>query len=130
MLRRQGWYLIQHRQVYTDPRVIHLSRSSMLTNDEDPFTALYEMFGENTFRKLLRHVFFHQQGTISDLKRMCSGEQKLAHYLTLMREHLLIELEDEQWRKGPVYKTINNIGSTLEWYVSEWFRRWLQVPAR
>lgn len=130
MLRRQGWYLIQHRQVYTDPRVIHLSRSSTSANDEDPFRTLYEIFGENTFRKLLRHVFFHQQGDIDELKRICSGEQKLAHYLAFMREHLLIELEDEHWRKGPVYKAINNIGSTLEWYVSEWFRRWLQVPAR
>ncbi|HEY3992717.1 MAG TPA: hypothetical protein VGM01_07520 [Ktedonobacteraceae bacterium] len=130
MLRRQGWYLIQHRQVYTDPRVIHLFSTNTTEAPEDQFTALYEAFGENTFRKLLRHIFFHQQGTLSELRRICSGEQKLAQYLDFMREHLLIELEDENWRKGSLYKTINNIGSTLEWYIAEWFRRWLQVPAR
>lgn len=130
MLRRQGWYLIQHRQVYTDPRVIHLFSTNTTEAPEDQFTALYEAFGENTFRKLLRHIFFHQQGTLSELRRICSGEQKLAQYTNFMREHLLIELEDENWRKGSLYKTINNIGSTLEWYIAEWFRRWLQVPAR
>lgn len=130
MLRRQGWYLIQHRQVYIDPRVIHLSSSDTTESDEDLFTILYEAFGENTFRKLLRHVFFHQQGTISELRNMCSSEQKLAHYLDFMQVHLLIKLEGENWHKGQHYQTINNIGSTLEWYIAEWFRRWLQVPAR
>jgi hypothetical protein len=130
MLRRQGWYLIQSRQVYTDPRVIQLASSDTTVSAEDRFTTLYEAFGENTFRKLLRHVFFHQQGTLNELRRICSGEQKLIHYLDFMREHLLIETEDEDWRKGQFYKTINNIGSTLEWYIAEWFRRWLQVPAR
>ncbi len=130
MLRRQGWYLIQSRQVYTDPRVIQLASSDTTVSVEDRFTTLYEAFGENTFRKLLRHVFFHQQGTLSELRRICSSEQKLLRYLDFMREHLLIEVEDEDWRKGPFYKTINNIGSTLEWYIAEWFRRWLQVPAR
>lgn len=130
MLRRQGWYLIQHRQVYTDPRVIHLTTQHPAENGEDPFTALYETFGENTFRKLLRHIFFHQVGTADELRRICSSEQKLLHYLSFMREHLLIELEEENWRKGPFYRNINNIGSTLEWYTAEWFRRWLQVPAR
>ena len=33
-------------------------------------------------------------------------------------------------RKSPAYKHIDNIGPTLEWYVAEWFRDWLQVPAR
>lgn len=130
MLRRQGWYLIQHRQVYTDPRVIHLASAETSESVEDLATLLYEMFGETTFRKLLRHIFFHQQGTLDDLRRMCSGEQKLAHYLNFMRRHLLVELEGENWRKGAYYKAINNIGSTLEWYIAEWFRRWLQVPAR
>jgi hypothetical protein len=130
MLRRQGWYLIQSRQVYTDPRVIQLANSDTTGGTEDRFTTLYEAFGENTFRKLLRHVFFHQQGTLSELRRICSGEQKLAHYLDFMRKHLLIEVEGEDWCKGPFYKPVNNIGSTLEWYIAEWFRRWLQVPAR
>lgn len=130
MLRRQGWYLIQHRQVYTDPRVIHLTSARPQEQTEDQFTVLYEAFGESTFRKLLRHVFFHQQGDLSELRRICSGEQKLTHYLDFMREHLLIELEGERWSKGTFYKNVNNIGPTLEWYIAEWFRRWLQVPAR
>ncbi|HEX7734214.1 MAG TPA: hypothetical protein VF458_05115 [Ktedonobacteraceae bacterium] len=130
VLRRQGWYLVQHRQVYTDPRVIHLAAAEMTESEADRFTLLYEAFGENTFRKLLRHIFFHQQGTLGELRNMCSSEQKLVRYLDFMSAHLLVELEEENWRKGSFYKTVNNIGSTLEWYIAEWFRRWLQVPAR
>lgn len=126
MLRRQGWYLIQHRPISTDPRVIHFPAEA---NTAHP-TLLYEAFGETTFRKLLRHIFYHHQGTLSELRSICSGEQKLARYLDFMQEHRLVELDGENWRKGSTYKAINNIGSTLEWYIAEWFRTWLQVPAR
>ncbi|HEU5376800.1 MAG TPA: hypothetical protein VFV38_15295, partial [Ktedonobacteraceae bacterium] len=130
MLRRQGWYLIQHRPVYTDARVIHLSRNGQEESGQDPLTAFYEAFGETTFRKLLRHIIFHQQGTLNELRGMCSGEQKLTKYLDFMQRYRLIVLAGENWRKGPEYRAINNIGSSLEWYIAEWFRRWLQVPAR
>ena len=126
MLRRQGWYLIQHRPISTDFRVIHLPAEA---NAAHP-TLLYEAFGETTFRKLLRHIFYHHQGTLNELRSICSGELKLAKYLDFMQEHRLVELDGETWRKGSTYKTINNIGSTLEWYIAEWFRTWLQVPAR
>lgn len=130
MLRRQGWYLIRHRQVYTDPRVIRLAPEDTTVAGEDQPATLYEAFGETTFRKLLRHIFFHQQGDLSELRSICSGEQKLARYLGFMRRYRMIEIEGENWRKSPVYKAVNNIGPTLEWYIAEWFRSWLQVPAR
>ncbi len=126
MLRRQGWYLVQHRPITTDPRVIHFPSEVHAAHP----TLLYEAFGETTFRKLLRHIFYHRQGTLNELRSICSGEQKLSKYLDFMQEQLLVELEGETWRKGEYYKAINNIGSTLEWYIAEWFRTWLQVPAR
>lgn len=126
MLRRQGWYLIQHRPVHTDPRVIHLSKELSQAQPE----VFYEAFGVMTFRKLLRHIFFHHQGTLAELQRICSSEQKLAGHLRFMQEYRLVELEGENWLKGPSYTAINNIGPSLEWYIAEWFRSWLQVPAR
>lgn len=126
MLRRQGWYLIQHRPIATDARVIHFPAEAHAAHP----TLLYEAFGETTFRKLLRHIFYHHQGTLSELRSICSGEQKLARYLGFMQEQRLVELDGEAWRKGETYKAINNIGTTLEWYIAEWFRVWLQVPAR
>ena len=128
MLRRQGWFLIRHRPVHTDPRVIHLFTANPEENDAE--AMLYEAFSENTFRKLLRHIFFHQQGSLDELRRICSSEQKLTGYLHFMQTTHLVELADEEWNKGADYKTINNIGITLEWYVAAWFRNWLQVPAR
>lgn len=125
MLRRQGWYLIQHRPISTDARVIHFPAEA-----REAHPTLFEAFGETTFRKLLRHIFYHHQGTLSELRSICSGEQKLARYLDFMQEQRLVELDGETWRKGETYKAINNIGSTLEWYIAEWFRTWLQVPAR
>jgi hypothetical protein len=130
MLRRQGWYLIRHKPIYTDPKVIRIPRRETSNGSEYGENAFYELFGENTFRKLLRHVFFHKVCTHDELERICSSEQKLTKYLTFMIEQGLIIQEGNTWKKGPSYKHIDNLGPTLEWYVAEWFRSWLQVPAR
>ncbi|MFL5628419.1 MAG: hypothetical protein ACJ788_22800 [Ktedonobacteraceae bacterium] len=130
MLRRQGWYLIRHKPIHTDSRVIRVSQPLASQDAVDASNPFYELFGENTFRKLLRHIFFHKACTLEELKGICSSEQKLDKYLSFMLEHKLIACENEIWKKAPAYKDIDNLGPTLEWYVAEWFRSWLQVPAR
>lgn len=131
MLRRQGWQLIRHKPIHTDPKVIRLYHHDHSTNGtECSESAFYEAFGDNTFRKLLRHIFYHKQCNIEELKRICNSETKLNKYLTFMCGHALIIQESNLWHKGPLYKTIDNLGPSLEWYVAEWFRNWLQVPAR
>src|SRR6266498_833436 len=100
MLRRQGWHLIRHKSVHNDPKVIRL------------------------------HCRHGVDGAHDDLRRICSSELKLAKYLHFMCEHELTVQEGEFWCKSPAYKDIDNIGPTLEWYVAEWFRSWLEVPAR
>jgi hypothetical protein len=133
MLRRQGWYLIRYKPIHTDPKVIRVHWQVTPDGAEYGENAFYEAFGENTFRKLLRHIFFHRQCMYEELKRICGSEQKLEKHLTFMKDQELV-VQDEQdkqvWRKGPAYKHIENLGPTLEWYVAEWFRSWLQVPAR
>ena len=130
MLRRQGWHLIRHKPVHSDSKVIRLHCQQDEDNLKNGGTLFYDAFGDNTFRKLLRHIFFHKRCMHEDLKRICSSDQKLAKYLGFMTDHALIIPEDECWQKGAAYKDIDNIGPTLEWYVAEWFRSWLQVPAR
>jgi hypothetical protein len=136
MLRRQGWHLACHKPVQIDPKVIRLpySHETGSTNGSNGAAhennIFYTMFGDNTFRKLLRHIFFHKQCSYDDLKGMCGSDQKLSKYLSFMTIHELIVQNGELWEKGPAYKEIDNIGPTLEWYVAEWFRSWLQVPAR
>lgn len=131
MLRRQGWHLIRHRPARTDPNVIRLQHAQAsaegLEAVEDVF---YQMFGENTFRKLLRHIIFHKCCSLDDLKRICGSPQKLQKYLDFMLERGLIMQDQDQYVKGLEYKGVDNIGPTLEWYVAEWFRSWLWVPAR
>ncbi|GHO64888.1 hypothetical protein KSC_037800 [Ktedonobacter sp. SOSP1-52] len=129
MLRRQGWHLIRHKPVYTDPRVIRLYLNQELEPDERA-RRFYESFGDNTFRKLLRHIFFHKSSSYADLKRMCSGEQKLEQNLARLLEDHLVTHDGMLYHKSPAYKHIDNLGPTLEWYIAEWFRDWLQVPAR
>jgi hypothetical protein len=129
MLRRQGWHLIRHRPIQTDPRVIRLPPQD--GQDEAYVRQLfYEAFGDNTFRKLLRHIFFHKQCPYDDLRRICRGTEKLDSHLAFMLHHRLIEREGDTIYKGGAYQHIDNLGPTLEWYVAEWFRTWLQVPAR
>lgn len=130
MLRRQGWQLIRHKPVHTDPRVIRLPSPSETNGAEPDQTTFYDIFGDTTFRKLLRHIFYHKSCALDDLKRICSSEQKLNRVLTFMAENALIVREGNLCYKGPNYKEVDNIGPTLEWYVAEWFRAWLQVPAR
>ncbi|MBO0779775.1 MAG: hypothetical protein J2P37_13200 [Ktedonobacteraceae bacterium] len=123
MLRRQGWQLIRHKPIDRDPKVLRLAAST------DP-TLFYETFGDNTFRKLLRHLFFHKHCSSDELHRICTSEQKLQKYLAFLTEHGLATFEEGQWHKGQSYKHIDNLGATLEWFVAAWFRSWLQVPAR
>lgn len=130
MLRRQGWQLIRHRPVHTDPKVIRLSSDHEALFSSQSDNTFYAIFGDNTFRKLLRHIFYHKSCQFADLQRICSSEHKLQKYLTFMAEHQLVTTDHNGWHKGIKYKHIDNIGPTLEWYVAEWFRSWLQVPAR
>jgi hypothetical protein len=131
MLRRQGWQLTRHKPIHTDPKVIRLYQHNHGENGTVcSDTTFYEAFGDNTFRKLLRHIFYHKSCSPEELKRICNSEAKLQKYLTFMAEHALIVLEGDLWCKDPHYKNIDNLGPTLEWYVAEWFRSWLQVPAR
>jgi len=130
MLRRQGWQLIRHRPVHTDSRVIRVFQDSSPNSTEHETITFYEAFGDNTFRKLLRHIFFHKRCTPDELKRICGSEQKRNKYLAFMAEYGLAVPDGDLLCKGPDYREIDNIGPTLEWYVAEWFRTWLQVPAR
>lgn len=129
MLRRQGWHLVRHKPVYTDPRVIRLYLNQELEPGERA-RRFYESFGDNTFRKLLRHIFFHKNSSYADLKRMCAGEQKLEQNLAQLQEDHLVTHDGTLYYKNPAYNHIDNLGPTLEWYIAEWFRDWLQVPAR
>jgi hypothetical protein len=129
MLRRQGWHLIRHRPEQSDPRVIRLVLLAG-QDEEEARHIFYGAFGDNTFRKLLRHIFFHKQCSYDELRRICRGEEKLAQHLAFMQQYGLIERAGETIYKGERYQHIHNLGPTLEWYVAEWFRNWLQVPAR
>ncbi len=129
MLRRQGWHLIRHRPTQSDSRVIRLA-SQTGQGEAEVCAVFYEAFGDNTFRKLLRHIFFHKQCGYDELQHICRGAEKLAQHLSFMQHYGLIECEEETIYKGRRYQQINNLGPTLEWYVAEWFRSWLQVPAR
>lgn len=140
MLRRQGWLLIRHKPIDTDPNVIRVSQVKQVNhhstlpklgqNSPHCNGVFYEAFSDNTFRKLLRYIFFHKSGTTEELKRICNSEPKLEKHLQFMLEHKLIIQQGCCWQKGPAYVTIDNIGPTLEWYVAQWFRSWLEVPAR
>jgi hypothetical protein len=130
MLRRQGWHLTRHQPVHTDAKVIRLYHHGCCSDTDYNDATFYNTFADNTFRKLLRHIFFHKCCTFDDLKRICSSEHKLMKYLTFMQEYNIVYQDGDFWYKGPDYKEIHNIGPTLEWYVAEWFRSWLQVPAR
>lgn len=66
----------------------------------------------------------------NQLREMCGNELKLAKILAYLEAGNVIARNGNTWTKGPQCSKINDIGHTLEWYVAEWFRRYLKVPAR
>lgn len=130
MLRRQGWHLIKCKPLYTDPDVIAIQYTESPRNIAVSDVAFYELLGENIIRKLLRAVLAGPRTRQELLQHFSGNEQKLDKVVTLLEQDGLITREAESWGKGPELTAINNIGPTLEWYVAEWFRAQLQVPAR
>lgn len=129
MFRRQGWSNFEYKSPYLDPQVISL-RWTDPPNTTKKYSrqAFYQHFGDNTFRKLLRAIFFSPR-TYVQLQGSCE-DHKLDDHLAFMREQEIVVQEGDVWRKSPGYEQVRGIGPTLEWYVAEWFRTWLQSPAR
>ena len=129
MFRRQGWSDFEYKSPYLDSQVIKL-RWIDPPNVSKKYSpqAFYDRFGDNTFRKLLRAIFFSPR-TYEQLKSLCEG-QKLDSHLEFMREQEIAVQEGDVWKKSFGYEQVSGIGPTLEWYVAEWFRLWLQSPAR
>jgi hypothetical protein len=92
--------------------------------------AFFYHFGDTSFRKLLRSIYDHRQCTRDELKKICGNEQILDEHLAYMAQKNVAVQADNFWSVSPRYEDIRGIGKTLEWYVAEWFRLILQVPAR
>jgi hypothetical protein len=129
IFRRQGWSDFEYKSPYLDSQVIKL-RWIDPPNASKKYSpqAFYDRFGDNTFRKLLRAIFSSPR-TYEQLKSFCE-EQKLASHLEFMREQEIVVQERDVWKKSVGYEQVRGIGPSLEWYVAEWFRLWLQSPAR
>ena len=130
MLRRQGWHLITCKPLYTDPAVIAVRHTASLRNIEVGDAAFFELLGDNSIRKLLRAILVRPRTRQELLSLYSDNEQKLEQVGTILEQDGLVIREAESWKKGPECTAIDNIGPTLEWYVAEWFRTQLQVPAR
>jgi hypothetical protein len=128
MLRRQGWNLTSYKPVYADPQVIR-PRGAIEGLDYGRLYTFYDAFGDTTLRKLLRAVV-NKPCTEADLARICGNVQQRQDALTYFKAWAILENEGDTWRKGAACEGINDLGRTLEWFVSEWFRRELQTPAR
>jgi len=129
MLRRQGWHLITCKPLYTDPEVIAIRQTESPRNIATGDRAFHEFLGDTIIRKLLRAILARPR-TRQELLQISSNEQGLDQVVAILEQDGLITRESEIWEKGPECLAIDNIGPTLEWYVAEWFRSQLQVPAR
>jgi hypothetical protein len=129
MMNRQGWQVTNKKLLYNDPDVIKQRWINPPHVDKrySP-QAFFDRFGDNTFRKLLRTIFFRSR-TLEELERSCS-RKILEDHLTFMQEQEIAVYENDCWSKASQYKDIEDIGTTLEWYVAEWFRSTLKAPAR
>jgi hypothetical protein len=129
MLRRQGWHLTGYKPVYADPNVIRPQPLAPWGDSAVAVVSFYTAFGDTTARQLVRAVFSRSR-TRQGLERICGNIEKLDSTLTFLEWCRILAHEGELWTKGAPCSGIDNTGSTLEWYVAEWFRRDLQVPAR
>src|SRR5439155_20115783 len=101
----------------TDPS-IHKQR---FPNREYGNDSFFEYFSHKTFCKLLSAIYTGQW-SYEELEKKCSNKKgRLDKYLNFMQEQE-IAISDKNGNWEPV-QDINNIGPTLEWYVTQWFRR-------
>lgn len=126
----QGWSVTVKKPLYNDPAVIkqHWIHPPHVDKTYGP-QAFFERFGDNTFRKLLSALFSRPR-TFEELKLGCSNEDILKDHLIFMQEQEIAVCEHNIWIKAPQYESVGGIGTTLEWYVAEWFRSKLKAPAR
>jgi hypothetical protein len=130
LFRRQGWLSFGYaRPEEPDPQLLSQRWVDSPTKSYSPF-ALFDRFGQNTFRKILGYIYTHAPCTRDNLALICSNELLLAEHLDFMNDQELVECETDLWRKSRRCQHIDNIGRTLEWYVAEWFRMVLHAPAR
>jgi hypothetical protein len=128
--RRQGWLSFDYvRPGEADPQRLSQRWWHSMTRSYSPH-AFYDRFGQNTFRKLLGHIYTHSPAPREDLERMCSNTVVLNEHFEFMQDQELAEEAGGMWRKAARYQHVNNIGRTLEWYVAEWFKSELAAPAR
>jgi hypothetical protein len=129
--RRQGWLSFDYvRPEQVDPQRLSQRWMHSMTKSYSPH-AFYDLFGQNTFRKLLGHIYTHSPCPRSELELECSNATILDEHLEFMRnQELAEEVDGGRWQKATRYQHVDNIGRTLEWYVAEWFKRELAAPAR
>lgn len=128
--RRQGWLSFDYvRPEMVDPQRLSQRWVNSMSKTYSPY-AFFELFGQSTFRKLLGHIYTHSPCPLSDLEGICSNITTLGQHLEFMRDQELAEETEGMWRKAARYQRVDNIGRTLEWYVAEWFKMALAVPAR
>lgn len=128
--RRQGWLSFDYvRPEMVDPLRLSQRWVHSMMRSYSPM-AFFDLFGQNTFRKLLGHIYTHSPCPRGDLEDKCSNAAILNEHLAFMQDQELAEEEGSMWRKAARYEHVNNIGRTLEWYVAEWFKTVLAAPAR
>ncbi len=130
LFRRQGWLSFTYvRPEMTDPARLSQRWLDSAKKSYSP-SAFFDLFGQNTFRKLLGYICAHSPCVRSDLLRIWDNETIVDEHLTFMEDQELAERENDMWRKATRYQHVDNIGRTLEWYVAEWFKVVLSAPAR
>lgn len=127
--RRQGWLSFDYaRPEVLDPQRLTQRWVHSMTRAYGPH-AFYDLFGQNTFRKVLGYLYTHAPCSRADLEGLCSGAV-LDEHLAFMQDQELAEEVGGLWRKAARFQHVDNIGRTLEWYVAEWFKTVLAAPAR
>jgi hypothetical protein len=134
-LKQRGWTLFEYRPIYTDSQVIRqhwLRAPSGRTYLDHDF---YYLFGEWSFRALLRMLLAHDRVTTEQVVAACPETKKRAAYLVFLHDQEMLLHTKGGFKRGPALASLQDIGHTLEWWCAEWLRRayafpFGQVPVR
>ncbi|SRR5579884_1615796 len=127
-LKHRGWTLFEYRPIYTDPQVIHqrwLRAPSGRTYLDRDF---YYLFGEWSFRALLRTLLVHDCVTTEQVVAACPEATKRASYLVFLHDQEMLLHTKGGFKRGPALASLQDIGHTLEWWCAEWLRRTFAFP--
>jgi hypothetical protein len=130
LFHRQGFASFSYqREDQNDPQLLSQRWINSPSGGVYLVDEFFQRFGQNTFRKMLRHIYSSRDGVPRQDLISENSEKREAHLAYMCDQELAVD-DGTVVSRARRFQHISDIGRTFEWYVSQCFQRILECPAR